>query len=80
MEEDGFNLHKWKSNSIEVMDALEKQGVIASSSNQITGEEPNNVLGIHWDPEKDTMSLDMSPVLDESSKKLTKRKMLSSLA
>ena len=80
MEEGGFNLHKWKSNSREVMDALEKQGVVASSSDQTTGEEPNKVLGIHWDPEKDTLSLDMSPVLDESSKKLIKHEMLSSLA
>ena len=70
MQTGGFELHKWKSNSREVMLELQKEGIITFNPDSKLIQETPKVLGLAWNSQKDILSLDMLPTIRESSKRL----------
>lgn len=68
----GFELHKWASNSVDVLATLDKEGQVVKPM-----EDKTKVLGIAWDTEKDAFYFDLNDVFPgEKEAGLTKREIL----
>ena len=81
MKAGGFTLHKWKSNSVEVMKTILSQDndreEETDAKQQVgTTSTQTKVLGIKWNPEEDSLYLDISCIPDEEGT-VTRRNMLS---
>ncbi|XP_078361896.1 uncharacterized protein LOC144646227 [Oculina patagonica] len=86
MGEGGFQLHKWHSNipGIEKLsnNELEPPQVDSTYAKETVGTQPHEskILGVPWDKEKDTFSINFAKALNGVEKgPLTKRKMLSAI-
>ena len=86
MKQGGFTLHKWKSNSDNVLSTLKKEkdgDKDATFAKQSLNQEEwqSKVLGIKWNQRSDVMAIDMSQVAEETgSSRMTKRELLSRLS
>jgi len=86
MHEGGFNLHKWKSSSEEVRKSLsmetDKDDEETYAKQSLTQENcQSKVLGVQWNPERDVMSVELSPIIrDKVDQRITKRELLSAIA
>ena len=77
MEQGGFNLTKWASNSKEVLSHIEEQEQSQSSTIDFNASEPLKVLGICWDTLNDCFVFCVPPYVLTVSDPETKRSLLS---
>ncbi|XP_062713961.1 uncharacterized protein LOC134290779 [Aedes albopictus] len=74
----GFELRKWTSNELDVLQGLKDDQIGTQSSLEFSPNETVKALGICWEPEADTLRFDSS--VDENSKPPTKRSILSAIS
>ena len=77
MEQGGFNLTKWASNSKEVLSHIEEQEQCQSSTIDFNASEPLKALGICWDTLNDCFDFCVPPYVLNDSDPETKRSLLS---
>ena len=87
MQEGGFQLHKWKTNNVEVREHIKEQSDQKDSTAMTyakeglgTKDSQSKVLGLKWDPEEDILGINMEAVSDVKTHKVTKREVLSTLS
>ena len=87
MQEGGFQLHKWKTNNVEVREHIKEQSDQKDSTAMTyakeslgTKDSQSKVLGLKWDPEEDILGINMEAVPDVKTHKVTKREVLSTLS
>ena len=93
MKEGGFNLRKWKSSNVELVQEFKKsdpsyavsqeeEGTYAKETlGNIAEDGRTKVLGIPWDTTSDKFEFDLSKIEElKEGERITKRKILSSLA
>ena len=87
MQEGGFQLHMWKTNNLEVREHIKEQSDQKDSTAMTyakeslgTKDSQFKVLGLKWDPEEDTLGINMEAVSDVKTHKVTKREVLSTLS
>ena len=87
MQEGGFQLHKWKTNNLEVREHIMEQSDQKDSTAMTyakeslgTKDSQSKVLGLKWDPEEDILGINMEAVSDVKTHKVTKREVLSTLS
>lgn len=64
MEAAGMTLRKWTTNSDQVMEFLKQEQRVASKEMVVLQESTVKVLGITWDPAKDTFSFVLTNLMD----------------
>ena len=77
VEQGGFNLTKWASNSKEVLSHIEEQEQSQSSTIDFNASEPLTALGICWDTLNDCFVFCVPPYMLTVSDPETKRSLLS---
>ena len=87
MQEGGFQLHKWKTNNVEVREHIKEQSDQKDSTAMTyakeslgTKDSQSKVLGLKWDPEEDILGINMEAVSDVKTHQVTKREVLSTLS
>eukprot|EP00795_Rhopilema_esculentum_P004212 gene4212-20399_t len=87
MRKGGFQLHKWKTNHVEVRKHIEEKSYQKDSTTVTyakeslgTKDSQSKILGLKWNPEEDTLGISMEAVLDVKNGKVTKREVLSRLS
>ncbi|XP_065058471.1 uncharacterized protein LOC135686212 [Rhopilema esculentum] len=87
MRKGGFQLHKWKTNHVEVRKHIEEKSdqkdsttVTYAKESLGTKDSQSKILGLKWNPEEDTLGISMEAVLDVKNGKVTKREVLSRLS
>ena len=83
LHEGGFNLCKWKSNSREVMDQINRSENIAEKNTTTTTESCGNsednikILGVSWNTTEDKLSFNLSELISYAKTlTITKRSLL----
>ena len=77
MKEGGFELHKWNSNFVELMNKINQEENINCSDSSNESNHTRKVLGINWDLEADTLIFHFDELVDEAfSLPMTKRSIL----
>ena len=77
MEQGGFNVTKWASNSKEVLSLIEEQEQSQSSTTDFNASEPLKVPGICWNTLNDCFVFCVPPYVLTVSDPETKRSLLS---
>ena len=77
MKEGGFELRKWASNSVELMNKINREENINCSDSLNELNHTRKVLGINWDLEADTIIFYFDELVNEAfSLPMTKRSIL----
>ena len=77
MKEGGFELRKWASNSVELMNKINRDENINCSDSSNESNHTRKVLGINWDLVADTIIFDFDELVNEAfSLPMTKRSIL----
>uniref|UniRef100_A0A182KHE2 Integrase catalytic domain-containing protein n=1 Tax=Anopheles christyi TaxID=43041 RepID=A0A182KHE2_9DIPT len=74
----GFDLRKWTSNQLMVLDGLNADQIGTQSARQFLPHETVKTLGVSWEPEHDILSFESA--IEPESSTLTKRSILSNVA
>nr|CAI5851512.1 unnamed protein product [Callosobruchus analis] len=76
LKSSGFMLGKWKSNSVNVLNAM--QVINTSNAQPVLTQNQTKTLGLYWDSDKDFLKFRVSKA--DECKTITKRTMLSEIA
>ena len=77
MKEGGFELRKWASNSVELMNKINRDENINCSDSSNESNHTRKVLGINWDLSADTITFYFDELVNEAfSLPMTKRSIL----
>lgn len=79
LQKGGFILHKWGSNSVNVLNNLPTRNNLPQESYEIKMQDSVKALGIKWNPNQDCFELKLS-FLNTAKAALTKRVVLSDIA
>ena len=79
-QEFGFNLRKWRTNSRQLKEVMDKAEASIVAENIVMGPQ-EKILGIKWNSEKDVLKLDVKEIFPEAhTTKPTKRNILKIIA
>lgn len=74
----GFELHKWSSNSEELLKFIPEENRELLGKNENSDNDSIKTLGLFWQPKKDIFCFNIEPLTNDN--KFTKRSILSNIA
>eukprot|EP00794_Sanderia_malayensis_P006426 gene6425-biopygen4755 len=81
MQEGGFKLRKWKTNSCSLAKKLDEENEAISKEVVQEEDSKSKILGLPWDKKEDVIEFDLGKVAENAGQAdVTKRGILSSLA
>jgi len=77
LKQGGFTLHKWASNSPELLDDIDPTNHGLAQSRELCEDDSLKILGLTWNPNRDVFQFRVDKSVDQGE---TKRQILSNIA